>query len=119
MKTAVRVTFKDNPWPFCSFPKNTRQEANVLSPLKTEDGFLNSDSTCKANIRNDLFVSVFTKIDTSSLPDRGPNMANIEVKLLKGLKPFKATRPDSIPAFILKTAAAELALILARIYQIS
>ena len=37
-------------------------------------------------------------------------------KLLKGLKPFKATEPDLIPAFILKAAADELAPILTRIY---
>ena len=52
-------------------------------------------------------------------------MPNIEVnwkgvhKLLKRLKPFKATGPDSIPAFILKAAADELTPILARIYQTS
>ena len=98
-------------------------------PLKNKDDFFKSDSTSKANILNDQFLSVFTKEDTSSLPDKGPsrypNMPNIEVnwkgvhKLLKGLKPFKATGPDSIPAFILKAAAGELALILARIYQTS
>ena len=109
--------------------KNTRQEATGVSPLKNKDGFLKSDSTSKANILNDQFVSVFTKEDTSSLPDKGPSpypsMPNIKVnwkgvhKLLKRLKPFKATGPDSIPAFILKAAADELAPILARIYQTS
>ena len=72
-------------------------------------------------------MSVFTKEDTSSLPDKGPSlypsMSNIEInwkwvhKLLEGLKPFNATGPNSIPAFILKAAADELAPMLARIYQ--
>ena len=74
-------------------------------------------------------MSVFTKEDTSSLPDKGPSpypsMPNIEVnwkgvhKLLKGIKPFKATGPDSFPAFIIKAAADQLVPVLARIYQTS
>ena len=127
MKTAVSDSFKDNPKEFWSFVKNTGQEATGVSPLKNKDGFVKSDNTSKANVLNDQFVSVFMKEDTSSLPDKGPSpypsMPNIEVnwkgvhKLLKGLKPFKAKGPDSIPAFILKAAADELAPILARIYQ--
>ena len=40
------------------------------------------------------------------------------LKRLKGLKPFDAIGPDSIPAFVLKAAAAdEVAPILTRIYQ--
>ena len=129
MKTAVSDTFKENPKKFWAYVKSTGQEASGVSPLKNKDGFLKSDSTSKANILNEQFVSVFTKEDTSSLPDKGPSpypsMPNIEVnwkgvhKLLKGLKPYKATGPDSIPAFILKAAADELAPILARIYQSS
>ena len=63
------------------------------------------------------------------MPDKGPSphpdMPNIEVnwkgvhKLLKGLKTFKATGPDSIPAFILKAAADQLAPILTGLYQTS
>ena len=74
-------------------------------------------------------MSAFTKEDISSLPNKGsgsyPTMPDIKVnwkgvhKLLKGLKPFNATRPDSTPAFILKVAADELAPVLARIYQAS
>ena len=98
-------------------------DACLTADPGVEGWFLKSDSTSKANILNDQFVSE----DTSSLPDKGPSpypsMPDIEVnwkgvhKLLKGLKPFKATGPDSNPAFILKAAADELARILARIYQ--
>ena len=81
------------------------------------------------NILNRQFESVFTKEDTSTMPDKGPSpypdMPKLEVhwkgvhKLLKGLKTFKATGPDSIPAFILKAAADQLAPILTRLYQTS
>ena len=63
------------------------------------------------------------------MPDKGPSphpdMSNIEVnwkgvhQLLIGLKTFKATGPDSIPAFILKAAAYQLKPILTRLYQTS
>ena len=63
------------------------------------------------------------------MPDKGPSphldMPDTEVnwkgvhKLLKGLKTFKATGPASIPAFILKAAADQLALILTILYQTS
>ena len=63
------------------------------------------------------------------MPDKGPSphpdMPDIEInwkgvhKLLKGLKTFKATGPDSIPALILKAAANQLAPILTILYQTS
>ena len=63
------------------------------------------------------------------MPDKGPSphldMSNIEVNwkgvhtLLKGLKTFKATGPDSIPTFILKAAADQLAPILTGLYKTS
>ena len=72
---------------------------------------------------------MYTREDLSTLPDLGqsphPPMNNIVVhergvlKLLKGLRPFKATGPDEIPAFILKQAATSLAPYLTRIFQLS
>jgi hypothetical protein len=42
------------------------------------------------------------------------------VKLLRGLRPFKATGPDEIPAYILKNMADRLAPYLTiKLYQIS
>ena len=109
--------------------KNTGQEATGVSPLKNKDDSLKSGSTSKANIRNGQFVSVFTKEDTGPLPDKVPSpypsIPSIEVnwkgvhKLLKGIKPFKASGPDSLPTFILKAASDQLAPTLARIYQTS
>ena len=40
-------------------------------------------------------------------------------KLLKGLRPYKATGPDEIPAYILKNLADHLAPYLTRLYQLS
>ena len=129
MQEVVSDSYKGNPKKFWSYIKSAGQEASGVSPLKNEDGFLKSDSPSRANILNRQFESVFTKEDTSTMPDKGPSphpdMPNIEVnwkgvhKLLKGLKTFKATGPDSIPAFILKAAADQLAPILTGLYQTS
>lgn len=63
------------------------------------------------------------------MPDKGPSpypsMMKIKVnnqcvvKLLRGLRPFKATGPDEIPAYILKDMADHLASYLTKLYQIS
>ena len=129
MQEVVSESYKGNPKKFWSFIKSAGQEATGVSPLKNEGGFLQSDSHSRANILNRQFESVFTKEDTSTMPDKGPSpyldMPNLEAnwkgvhKLLKGLKTFTATRPESIAAFILKAAADQLAPILTRIYQTS
>ena len=129
MQEVVSESYKGNPKKFWSFIKSAGQEATGVSPLKNEGGFLQSDSHSWANILNRHFESVFTKEDTSTMPDKGPSpyldMPNLEAnwkgvhKLLKGLKTFTATGPDSIAAFILKAAADQLAPILTRIYQTS
>jgi hypothetical protein len=119
--------YTSNPKKFWSFIKSKGQEASGVPPLKNKDGFLKSDSASKAEILNDQFVSVFTKEDLTSMPNKGPSphqtMPNIKVhaqgieKLLKNLKTDKATGPDSIPAYILKTAAEEISPILAKLFQ--
>ena len=139
MQEVVSDSYKGNPKNFWSCIKSAGQEASGVSPLKNEDRFLKSYNPSRANILNRQFVSVFTKEDTSTMPDKGPvtyiryrslkgpsthpDMPNIVVNwqgvhtLLKGLKTFKATGPDSIPAFILKAVADQLASIL--MYQTS
>ena len=72
---------------------------------------------------------MFTREDNSSIPDTGdsdiPSMPDIKVdwkgvhKLLKNLKTYKATGPDEIPAYILKTATDELASTLSLLFQLS
>ena len=84
-----------------------------------KDGFLQSYPIKKAEILNQQFQSIYTKEDPSSIPDKGPSlyssMEDIKVnpngvkKLLKDIRPFKASGPDGIPTFLLRAAAEELA----------
>jgi hypothetical protein len=76
------------------------------------EGFLHHDTTTKANILNQQFVSVFTEEDMDNIPDLGisptPEMNKIIINtegaqnLLQHLKSNKATGPDDIPAKFLK-----------------
>lgn len=119
--------YTENPKKFWSLIKSKGQEASGVSALKNKEGYMKSDNKSKAEILNDQFQSVYTREDTSNLPDKGPSphqtMDDIEIsrhgvfKLLAQLKPHKATGPDCIPAFILRAAAHELAPILTLIYQ--
>ena len=83
----------------------------------------------KAEILNEQFHSVYTQEDTGTIPNKGPSphpsMHDITVnlngvkKLLKNLKPYKASGPDGIPTYILRAAAEELAPMLTRLFQSS
>ena len=98
-----------------------------MSSLIDKNGFLQSDSTKRAEVLNDQFVSAYTKEDTERLPSKGPSpfsaMQKIIVspngvaKLLCELKPHKASGPDSIPTYILKVAADEISPVLTKIFQ--
>ena len=99
----------------------------VVPPKK--EGLTFPDSLDKANIMGDQFCSVFAQEDMSELqdlgPSRTPNAPLIKVnvkgvlKLLKDIKPHKATGPDNIPGRLLKEAAEELAPGQAHLFQIS
>ena len=129
MQDTVSNESKDNSKMFWSFVKSKGQEFTGVTPLKNKDGFLQSNTQSRANILNEQFKSVFTEEDLTNIPDKGtsttPSMPEIKVdwkgvhKLLKNLKTHKATGPDSIPAFILKAAADELAPSLAILFQLS
>jgi hypothetical protein len=93
-------------------------------------GFLQSDNKSKVGILNEQFQSVFTKENINNFPIKGKSpystMEDIKInskgvhKLLKNLKPHKATGPDSIPSCILKAVALDqLAPILTELYQTS
>ena len=68
---------------------------------------------------NQYFSSVLTNENTSQTPvdteDKAPEMQPISINpvgvasLLSDLKPFKATGPDEIPAYLLKEIANQLA----------
>lgn len=129
MEDIVSEDLQKNPKKFWSYVKSRKQDSSQIVTLKSKDGFLHSDTTNKASILNQQFQSVYTKEDLQNLPDLGtspfPPMDNITVnergifKLLKGLRPFKATGPDEVPAFILKSAADTIAPYLTRVFQLS
>ena len=105
-----------NPKRFWNFIKSRKKDSTGVAPLK-KDGLTFSDSLNKANIMGDQFCSVFTQEDISDLPDLGPSQTprvppikvNIKgvQKLLKDIKPHKATGPDNIPGRLLKEATEE------------
>ena len=127
LQKVVSEDLDKNPRRFWSYIKSRKQENEGVSSLIDKDGFLQSDSQKKSDILNNQFQSVYTREDTQNLPDKGPSlhptMENIIVKtpgvikLLKNLNPYKAAGPDTIPTFILKTAAEELAPALTKIFQ--
>lgn len=129
MEDIISDDFTNNSKKFWAYVKSKGQDSAGVAPLKNTDGFLQSNSAKKAEILNEQFRTAFTTEDTSCIPDKGdspfPAMDDIQVgeggvrKLLRNLQTAKATGPDSIPAFILKTAADELAPILTRLFQLS
>jgi hypothetical protein len=54
-----------------------------VAPLKNKEGFIHSDTTSKAEILNEQFQSVYTKENTSIMPDKGqskyPSMKDIVI----------------------------------------
>jgi len=125
----ISTNYKDNSKKFWSYIKSKGQEWVGVAPLKNSMGFIQSDNKSKAEILNQQFQSVFTKENLHDSPNKGPSpyssMKDINIntkgvhKLLKNLNAHKATGPDSIPSFILKTAANEIAPILTKMFQTS
>ena len=127
MRDIISPDAAKNPKKFWSFIKGKKQESSGLAPLRQTDGTLHSNPHTKADILNCQFKSVFTKEDMSSMPDKGDSPHNtmdpiivtipgVE-KLLKNIKPYKATGPDSIPARLLNELSVQLAPALTYIYQ--
>ena len=129
MEDVVSSDMKQNPKQFWSFIKSKRQDSTGVSSLIDKDGYLHSEGPRKAEILNEQFHAAYTREDTSALPDKGkspyPAMKRIQVhkdgvlKLLKELKPHKASGPDGIPTRILILAADQLAPVLTAIFQSS
>ena len=91
---------------YWNFIKSKKKDNTGMAPLK-KDGLTFCDRQNQANIMGNQFSSVYTSEDTADLPDLGPSNTqsappiNVEAKgiqkLLKDLKPHKASGPDSIP----------------------
>ena len=95
--------YKDNSKTFWSYIKSKGQEWIGVAPLKNKMGFLQSDKS-KAEILTEPFQSVFTKENLNNCPNKRQSpystMEDIKInskgvhKLLKNLKPHKATGSD-------------------------
>ena len=114
---------------FWSYLKSKRQDSQGVAPLRKTDGLLYNDVASKADILNQQFHSVYTREDTTNMPNKGPSpypdMPAIQVatagvcKLLKGTNSHKATGPDGIHARVLHEYADQIAPALTKIFQMS
>ena len=121
-----------NDAPYCkklySLVKDKKCDSLGVASLKKDDATHN-DATTKSEILNGQFLSAFTTEDTRSFPDLGashyPDAPEITVhpngvrKLLRNLKPHKATGPDDISLRFLKEMAEPFTPILTLIFSAS
>ena len=109
-----------------SFPHIPRIYSSSVGPLRDSEGLLQSDAATQATLLNNQFGSVFTEEDTTDMPEVTPSPfpdmdpivihENGVAKMLRNIKPHKATGPDEIPARLMKEAADQLAPILTMIF---
>ena len=107
MEEVVGRDLKKDPKQFYSYIKSKKQESKGVSSLINKHGFLQSKSTKRADILNNQFESAYTCEDTNNISNKGPSqhpsMRRIIfkpdgiAKLLRNLKPHKASGPDSNP----------------------
>ena len=120
---------KKNPKAFRSYMKRKTSNKMKVGPLKDDQGGLVTDSKGQANILNRWYCSVFTREDTSNIPEavdvyEGNNMLE-EVtitrdkvkKKLSSLKPKSAPGPDKISPAVLHNMADILCVPLASIFN--
>ena len=91
------------------------------------DGKVISDGRLKSEILNSQFSSVFTKEDLENIPEMGSDptsgLGSLIIseqgvlKQLSSLNPNKASGPDQIPPWFLKTFATDIAPILTDVFQ--
>ena len=111
-----------------SFIKDKKCDSSGMAPLK-KDGTTHNDATTKSEILNSQFLSAFTTEDTRSFPDLrashyldAPEITvhlNGVRKLLRNLKPHKATGRDDISLKFLKEMAEPLTPLLTLIFSAS
>ena len=98
------------------FVKSLRSDYCGVSTLQ-QNGISYSDNQSKADLLNSQFSSIFTKDDSSPLPDMDlglySDISNFVVstsgvtKILQELDPSKSPGPDKIPSRLLKSIAME------------
>ncbi len=129
---------------FWSYIKHCKQDTTGIAPLLGEDGKKHEDAKSKAEILNNQFTSVFSKLAPCSLKQLTSKVARKHVsdlppqhqsphsymppititakgvdKLLQKLDPHKAAGPDNIKPRVLKELHAELTPILCFLFQLS
>ena len=107
----------NNPNQCWSYIKSKRCDNTGVASLLS-DGKLHSDNISKTRLLNEQLSSVFTRANTSGLPNLGPSphpdIRRFDVteegvlKLLKNINHHKAPGPDNIPGRLLKEGAIEL-----------
>jgi len=107
-----------DPSKFWQYIKSKKTDNSGVAPIRSE-GKLYSDPKSKAQILNTFFQSVFTRENTSNIPEPSgpsyPSLLDVKVTvdgvrtLLCKLNPRKACGPDQIPNRVLKEAASEIA----------
>ena len=108
--------------------KSKKYDGSGVAPLK-KDGKTYADASEKAELLNEQFSSVFTKENTSTIPNLGtsktPDAPNIIIgkegvlKLLLNLNPHKATGPDQLSTRFLRKMTKSITPSLTLIFQTS
>jgi len=117
-----------NSKPFYSYIRRKTKSRTPIGPLKADDGRQINDPGEMAETINDFFVTVFTREDTTAMPE--PKLRKVRSKLkkcwvstaavkakIKELRPTSAPGPDGITPKILKNCIEEISPVLAVIYR--
>ena len=111
-------------WNFIAEATNPVRRKRV-GPLKREDGSLAVDDSGKANLINDFFANIGTRLGRANSDRTGsvPSVTDITVsedsvrRKLKAIKPNKSAGPDDIPPKLLKLAEAAIISLLTGIFS--
>ncbi|PIK40492.1 hypothetical protein BSL78_22653 [Apostichopus japonicus] len=114
---SIALKIKDNPKAFFSYVRSKQKVKDAIVSLRAPQADkIVTDSQDLADLLNDYFVSVFTREDTSSIPDfqGGSDRPKLDtvlfsddvvLKELLRLNVSKASGPDAIHPYLLKTFA--------------
>jgi len=126
IESIVSIAPGEKPKRFYSYLKSLKKDSSSITALKSQ-GETHTDPREKAQILNKQFHSVFAVDPPGPIPQKGPSpypkMKPIRVclsgvtKLLKSLKPHKASGPDEIGARVLKELHDDIAPILTTIFH--
>ena len=111
---------KENPKAFWKYTKSKTTVRSGVSDLKDNKGAMHSDDSAKSEILNDFFCSVFTREDTTFIPEletkhHGPKLLNFDItdecveKHIRSLKASKSAGPDGFHPRVLKEVVEEIA----------